>query len=150
SLAAPEPQPGWVWMATGLCSVVGVLLTPILLWAVRATDRFERRAPRLAAIVAAVVLVALLHSFIDHFIHEALKARFEPDAEGVVFVDKTGRKSPAPLHFHVLANFIALVWVHAGVTALGARSRFNLRVRRQEVATAEAKAAANQAKLETL
>lgn len=150
SLAAPEPQPGWVWMATGLCSVVGVFLTPILLWAVGTMDRFERRGPRLAAIVAVVILVALFHSIIDHLIHEALKARFEPDAGGIVFVDKAGGKSPAPLHFYVLANFIALVWVHAGVTALGALSRFNMRVRRQEVATAEARAAANQAKLETL
>lgn len=150
SLAAPEPQPAWIWVAAGLAALVGVLLTPILLWIVRATDRLERRAPRLVAIVAGVVLVAVLHSLIDHVIHEALRARFEPDAEGVVFVDKTGGKSPAPLHFYILMNFMTLVWVHAGVTALGALSRFNMRVRRQEVATAEARAAANQAKLETL
>ena len=150
SLVAPNPQPGWIWMASGLVALVGVLLTPTLLWVVRAADHLPRRAPRLAMVVMAVVLVAGIHSVIDAAIHEVLKSWFEPNARGVMFVDKKGGMTPAPLHFYVLSNFITLVWVHAGVTALGALSRFNMRVRRQEVATAEARAAANQAKLETL
>lgn len=150
SLAAPEPAPGWAWAAAGLVALIGVVLTPILLWLVQAADRLPRRVPRLVLIVMGVVLVAMVHAVIDAALHDLLKSLFAPDAQGTMFVDKKGGLTPAPPQFYVLANFITLVWVHAGVTALGALSRFNMRVRRQEVATAEARAAANQAKLETL
>lgn len=150
SLAAPKPAPVWVWIATALVSLVGVLLTPVLLWVVRATDGRARRAPRLLLIVVSVAAVGLIHSVVDAAVHRLFEATFAPDSPGTMFVDKDGGLTPAPMEFYVLANFITLVWVHAGVTALGALSRFNMRVRRQEVATAEARAAANQAKLETL
>jgi len=150
SLAAPEPAPDWAWLGAGVVSLFGVLLTPILLWVVGAADRMGRRLLRLVLIIAVVVLVALIHSAIDAGVHDALMARFEPKARGTMFLGDDGRMTPAPLHWYVLMNFITLLWVHAGVTALGALSRFNMRIRRQEVASAEAKAAANQAKLATL
>lgn len=150
SLVAPSPQEAWVWMGAGLVSLTGVLLTPILLWLVQAADRLTGRTRRLILIVCGVILVAAIHSVLDALIHDVLKSWFEPDAQGVIFVDKTGGKTPAPLHFYVLANFITLIWVHAGVTALAALSWFNMKMRRRELATAEARAAANQAKLETL
>ncbi|HYC98148.1 sensor histidine kinase [Brevundimonas sp.] len=150
TLAAPEPAPAWVWMATGLVSLMGVLLTPVLLWVVRAADRWAGRALRLVVIVGAVALVALIHSVIDTAVHDLLLSWFHPNARGTMFVNDEGQVTPAPLHYYVLMNFITLLWVHAGVTALGVLSRFNMRARRQEVATAEARAAANHAKLATL
>lgn len=150
TLAAPKPAPAWVWIATALVSLVGLALTPVLLWGVRATDGRARRTLRLFLIVVGVVAVGLVHSVIDAAVHRLFESTFAPESKGTMFIDKDGGLTPAPPQFYVLANFITLVWVHAGVTALGALSRFNMRVRRQEVATAEARAAANQAKLETL
>lgn len=150
SLAAPQAPPAWAWLASGLVALVGLVLTPILLWVVRATERTPRRGLRVALIVAAVAVVGLVHSGIDTAIHDAFLSWFRPDAKGTMFVSDEGRVTPAPLHYYILMNFIVLLWVHAGVTALGALSRFNMRMRRQAVAMAEARAAANQAKLETL
>lgn len=150
SLAAPEPAPAWVWLAAGLVALAGVLFTPVLLWVVRAAERWERLAVRLCVIVAAVAAVALVHSVLDANIHDVLMSWFHPNSKGTMFVDEKGGVTPAPLQYYVLMNFITLLWVHAGVTSLGALSRFNMRMRRQAVAMAEARAAANQAKLETL
>jgi two-component system, LytTR family, sensor kinase len=150
SMAAPEPADPWMWMAAGLVALAGVALAPALLWLVQAADRQPARGPRLILIILGVVLVALIHSVIDTAVHQLLMMKFAPESRGTLFVDKEGGVTPAPLHFYVLANFITLLWIHAGVTALGALSRFNIRVRRDEVATAEARAAADQAKLATL
>jgi hypothetical protein len=150
SLAAPQPAPAWAWLATGLVALAGVILTPFLLWVVRAGERWRERRVRLAAIVAAVVVVALIHSAFDTASHDILMSIFKPNARGTMFMDEKGGLTPAPLHYYVLINFISLLWVHAGVTALAALSRFNWRVRRRELATAEARATANQAKLATI
>lgn len=150
TFAAPQPAPAWSWLAMGLVALAGILLTPIHLVAVRVADRWTGQAPRLVLIVAAVVVVALIHSVIDTAVHDILLSWFHPDARRTVFVSDEGRATPAPMHYYVLMNFIILLWVHAGVAALGVLSRFNMKMRRQEVATAEARAAANQARLTTL
>jgi hypothetical protein len=150
SLAAPDPIPVWAWLAQSLVALSGLLLTPPLLWLVGATDRGMKRPVRVVLIVMAVATVAMIHSAIDAIVHDAMRSAFQPTDKGAMFVDDEGRMTPAPLHWYVLMNFMTLMWVHAGVTALGALSRFNMKVRRQEVASVEARAAANQAKLETL
>jgi two-component system LytT family sensor kinase len=150
SLAAPEPIPAWAWLAQSLVALFGFLLTLPLLWVVGATDHGMKRPVRVVLIVAAVATVAMIHSAIDAVVHDVLMSVFQPDSRGAMFVDDEGRLTPAPLHWYVLMNFITLLWVHAGVTALGALSRFNMKVRRHEVASVEARAAANQAKLATL
>jgi len=150
SLAAPGPPAAWEWLAMSLVALSGILLTPLLLWVVSATDQRMRRPLRLVLIVAAVATVAMIHSAIDAVAHDVLMAAFQPKAKGAMFIGDDGSLTPAPLHWYVLMNFITLLWVHAGITALGALTRFNMKVRRQEVASVEARAAANQAKLETL
>ncbi|KQY75424.1 hypothetical protein ASD25_12890 [Brevundimonas sp. Root1423] len=150
SFASPNPIPAWAWLAQGLVALSGFVLTPPLLWLVGATDHGMKRPVRLVLIVAAVAVVAMIHSAIDAVVHDTLKSVFQPDVKGAMFIDDKGRMTPAPLHWYVLMNFITLLWVHAGVTALGALSQFNMKVRWQEVASVEARAAANQAKLATL
>jgi two-component system LytT family sensor kinase len=150
TLAAPKPAPTWAWLATVAVALFGMVLTPLLMWVAEAVERWPRRHLRLGLIVAAVIVAAIVHAAFDAASHQVLMTLFQPGAKGTMFVGEDGRLTPAPLHYYVLMNFITLVWVHAGVTALIALSRFNWRIRRQEVAMAEARAAAGQAKLATL
>ncbi|MBA4803360.1 MAG: histidine kinase [Brevundimonas sp.] len=150
TFAAPKPAPAWAWLAMGLVALTGILLTPVLLGVVEAVDRRARRPLRLAMIVLAVVIVALVHSVIDAAIQDAFMSWFDPGSRRTMFIDKDGRMTPAPLQYYVLLNFIILLWVHTGVTVLGVLNRVNMRTRRQEVATARAAAAANDARLATL
>lgn len=150
SLVAPQLPPLWTWLAQSLVALCGFVLNLPLLWVVGATDQGIKRPVRVVLIIAAVATVAMIHSVIDAVVHDVLMSVFQPGAKGAMFVDDDGRVTPAPLHWYVLMNFITLLWVHAGVTALGALSRFNMKLRRHEVASVEARAAANQAKLATL
>ena len=150
SMAAPEPAPVWSWAATFTVSLTGLLLAPLLIWVVRAAESLPPRTSRVIAIVLMVALTASTHSVLDAWINDQFMKWFAPDSQGTMFIDKDGKMTPAPLHYYVLKNFIILLWVHAGVAAMAALSRFNWVIRRHEVAMAEARALANQAQLATI
>lgn len=150
SLGAPEPAPLWNWAATFSVSLIGLLLAPSLLWIVRASEKASQRLARVVIIVLVVVFVAVIHAVLDAWVNDLFTAWFKPDSQGTMFIGDDGKMTPAPLHYYVLKNFIILLWVHAGVAAMAALSRFNWVIRRHEVAMADARALANQAQLATI